>query len=741
MQFRDAELHAVERERALSRLLIDISAACAAAPGLDALVSTYLGRLALGLGTCNGWVAVGRPRRVDVYGVHGLLPDKEAEPLVALLERIGPGVGHGAVAIVPPEDLARIPAADPSGIAVLCGFLRRWRRPGWVLLVGDRSSGLLTEGESVLSATATMIGLAATRLEGTETLWKLSERLEQQVRRRTAELSLERDRLEDRVRERTAELEQAKRSALASERRLLDAEREERVHHLAAGVAHTLNNPLASVLANLDFALEALERPAGSRPLPEAELEEVRQAVTDARMDAGRIDDLVKSSFGDAARARRGAVRTNLGRGVEDAIAHHREATGHRRPILVRLAGKTVVGIPPAALTRWILRILSAAGGSRKSPSRSGKSARTDCRASVCASRTPSPRRPGCPSPTSSRTCCPREDAWRSRRTTGPSRWCWSSPPERENGPPSAGVSAMTSTTGTLLHGPRHVICTLRLLVLVGLVMLGTRQSVAVHRIRPGPGLGLRVDHPGLPLDAGHRLRARRGEGRDLPLRPPDGERADHPPRGLGRVGIPGRLLLGLVLMAAIVEGIGTAGLNAIFVSILYAALTRWGTPLPQLLDFAVVSQFVFFFLIALLMGHMADRTRHEARDRHHAERACESVTTELRQSTEALKAAREALRASDRLATLGMLSAGIAHEIRNPLSAIANNLVGGGVLRGVRGRPSAGGRTGRRPRPNCRRSSRTAAPRATTWVTSHGTWGPWPASRGVPPRRSHRAS
>lgn len=130
-----------------------------------------------------------------------------------------------------------------------------------------------------------------------------------------------------------------------------------------------------------------------------------------------------------------------------------------------------------------------------------------------------------------------------------------------------------------------------------------------------------------------------------------------------------------LILMAAIAEGLGNAVVNAALVSIAYAVLTRWGTPLEEILSFPVISQFVFFFIIAVFMGHLAQEARAHAADRDRVRAALQVTSGELRQSTEKLKEARDALRANDRLTTLGMLSAGIAHELKNPLTAIVSNL------------------------------------------------------------------
>ena len=112
--------------------------------------------------------------------------------------------------------------------------------------------------------------------------------------------------------------------------------------------------------------------------------------------------------------------------------------------------------------------------------------------------------------------------------------------------------------------------------------------------------------------------------------------------------------------------------LNAILVSLIYAGVTHWGQDASTLLDFASISQLVFFFVIAIFMAHLAQEAREEAYGKRAAQEALRVKSGELDHSTEQLKQAREALRANDRLATLGMFSAGVTHELKNPLNVMA---------------------------------------------------------------------
>jgi len=103
----------------------------------------------------------------------------------------------------------------------------------------------------------------------------------------------------------------------------------------------------------------------------------------------------------------------------------------------------------------------------------------------------------------------------------------------------------------------------------------------------------------------------------------------------------------------------------------------------PELLVFAIT-----FFLVGVLIQSYSEQSRRQlARQRELNERLLQNQAT-LKESLDRLEAAEESLRRQDRLAALGEMSAGIAHEIRNPLGIISSSaqLLGRKV-----GEPAAG--------------------------------------------------
>ncbi|MFQ5741300.1 MAG: sensor histidine kinase, partial [Acidobacteriota bacterium] len=110
--------------------------------------------------------------------------------------------------------------------------------------------------------------------------------------------------------------------------------------------------------------------------------------------------------------------------------------------------------------------------------------------------------------------------------------------------------------------------------------------------------------------------------------------------------------------------GIAAASL----VSIIYAYhIQRDWSQFPAY-SFNQYAEMVLYYVVAVIIGFLAGRER---KQRRHLER----VSEELGRAHEELKAAFDQLRHSDRLAALGQLSAGVAHEIRNPLGSIKGSI------------------------------------------------------------------
>jgi signal transduction histidine kinase len=91
---------------------------------------------------------------------------------------------------------------------------------------------------------------------------------------------------------------------------------------------------------------------------------------------------------------------------------------------------------------------------------------------------------------------------------------------------------------------------------------------------------------------------------------------------------------------------------------------------IPELVVFCLT-----FFLIGTLVQSFSEQRRLQTEDAEKLNRQLLDQQATLKESLQRLEAAEENLRRKERLAALGEISAGLAHEIRNPLGIISSSV------------------------------------------------------------------
>ncbi len=119
------------------------------------------------------------------------------------------------------------------------------------------------------------------------------------------------------------------------------------------------------------------------------------------------------------------------------------------------------------------------------------------------------------------------------------------------------------------------------------------------------------------------------------------------------------------ILLGAVWYGLKGGVITAAAASVLYIPhiLLHW-THVP-LYRFSQIVSILMFLIFGALGGQVIDRLRREREVQ-------KQTAMQLQRANEQLQSTFERLRLVDRLSALGALSAGMAHEIRNPLGSIA---------------------------------------------------------------------
>ncbi|MBE2254480.1 MAG: PAS domain-containing protein [Myxococcus sp.] len=138
--------------------------------------------------------------------------------------------------------------------------------------------------------------------------------------------------------------------------RLALTERLASVGTLAAGVAHEINNPLAWITSNLQFAVEELTRLRRETSL--LGLDEVTEALSDARVGADRVSTIVRDLkvFSRAPDEQTGLV--DVRRVIESAITMARNEIRHRAQLERRLDDVPLVKGNEGKLSQVFLNLL-----------------------------------------------------------------------------------------------------------------------------------------------------------------------------------------------------------------------------------------------------------------------------------------------------------------------------------------------------------------------------------------------
>jgi len=120
----------------------------------------------------------------------------------------------------------------------------------------------------------------------------------------------------------------------------------------------------------------------------------------------------------------------------------------------------------------------------------------------------------------------------------------------------------------------------------------------------------------------------------------------------------------------------GTTGglVTALAIAVAYFPHAIHGWHGPYSLFYRIMEVFMYV-VVGGLTGRLTDRLRASTASEQEARTDVETAYASLRARTDELFSMEEQLRRSERLAALGSLTAGLAHEIRNPLASIQTSI------------------------------------------------------------------
>ncbi len=141
---------------------------------------------------------------------------------------------------------------------------------------------------------------------------------------------------------------------------LMMADRMASVGTLAAGAAHEINNPLAYVLGNIDFALRETKGALGLQPTADlsAKLRDVDQALNEAKEGAERVRHVVRDLklFSRSEEEQRGAI--DLRSVAESSIRMAWNEIRHRAKLVKDYADVAPVDADPSRMGQVLLNLL-----------------------------------------------------------------------------------------------------------------------------------------------------------------------------------------------------------------------------------------------------------------------------------------------------------------------------------------------------------------------------------------------